>query len=40
MFIVIHDTNAWAGARWMFWSEDVSLEVVDLSLFPDLGDVP
>jgi hypothetical protein len=24
-----------AGTRWVLWSEDVGLEVVDLSFFPD-----
>jgi hypothetical protein len=27
-----------ARARWMFWSEDVDQEVVDLSLFRDFID--
>jgi hypothetical protein len=26
------------GARWMFWSEDIGPEVVDMSLFPDFVD--
>jgi hypothetical protein len=28
-------TTLAVGARWFFWSEDVGLEVVDLSFFSD-----